>query len=101
MKFTKKDIEHLAKLSRLSIPEGEVAKYQKELGSILTYVAALQAVDTEGVPELSHGVGADNVFREDAVEGCEPAVRDGILEAFPHRAGDLLEVQAVFEGKTE
>ena len=101
MAFTEKEIKHLAKLSRLKLSGAEEKAYQKELGSILEYVAKLQGVDTKGVPELAHGSGASNTFREDEVIGCDPTTQEAIKQSFPRRQGDLLEVQAVFEGRTE
>ncbi len=101
MAFTEKEIKHLAKLSRLKLSAEDVKVYKKQLASILEYVEKLQEVDTKGVPELARGVGTTNTFREDVVEGCEAGVRERIKKEFPRRQGDLLEVQAVFEGRTE
>jgi aspartyl-tRNA(Asn)/glutamyl-tRNA(Gln) amidotransferase subunit C len=101
MAFTEKEIKHLAKLSRLKLSAEDVKTYKGQLASILKYVEKLQEVDTKGVPELAHGVGTTNTFREDVVEGCEADVQERIKKEFPRRQEDLLEVQAVFEGRTE
>jgi len=101
MAFSDKEIKHLAKLSRLKLSADDMKLYQKQLGSILDYIAKLQGVNTEGVPELAHGSEATNTFREDEVQSCDPQTVDLIKKSFPRRQGDLLEVQAVFESRTE
>lgn len=101
MTLTNEDIFHIAKLVRLRIAEEDAGLYREQIGSILEYVAKLQTLDTAGVSELAYGGGVTNVFRDDVVAGCAPDVRERILAAFPRRSGDLLEVQAVFEGRTE
>ena len=96
--FTTTDVKKIAKLSRLHLGEEEVESYREQLGSILEYVDQLQAVDTNGVPELQYAVAVENVFRAD-----EPSVDDEerrrAIDLFTSRKGDLLEVQAVFEEK--
>ncbi|MBI5794358.1 Asp-tRNA(Asn)/Glu-tRNA(Gln) amidotransferase subunit GatC [Candidatus Uhrbacteria bacterium] len=101
MKFTREEILQIAKLSRLHLEEEEVEEYRESLGSILDYVAKLQELNTDDVPELQHAAKMENVFREDVVEGCDADVRRRAIENFTNKEGDLLKVQAVFEGRTE
>jgi len=101
MALKNEEITHIAKLARLRVEQEDLPHYSEQLGSILEYVAKLQELDTDGVPELAHGAGLSNVFRGDAVEPCEGDVRRRIVAAFPHREGDLLEVPAVFSDRTE
>lgn len=96
--FTDDDVRKIAKLSRLHLTDEEIPTYRDQLGSILEYVAQLQNVDTEGVPELQHAVEVENVFRED-VESCDSGIRDRAVALFTNYVGDLLEVPAAIEGK--
>ena len=57
----------------------------------------LNELDTKSVPEMQHAAGSANVFRDDEVRACDQDTRDRIIESFPQKEGDLLEVQAVFE----
>lgn len=41
----------LAALARLSLDDAEAERFAAQLGTILGYIAQLQAVDTTGVPE--------------------------------------------------
>lgn len=61
-------IEHIAKLSRLELTEGEKKLYSEQLSSVLDYVDQLSEVDTENVEPTANITGLSNVFREDAVE---------------------------------
>ncbi len=99
--LTQEEIEHIADLARLHLEPEEMERCRQQIGSILEYVAVLQSVDTTGVAELSHPIGLENVWREDTLESCPVDERVRVLNAFPHRSGDLLEVPAVFEERTE
>ncbi len=65
--LTREQILKLAKLSRLSLTEDEIAKYQKELGDILDYVKRLESVDVSGLKPTYQVTGLSNVTREDVV----------------------------------
>lgn len=101
MKFSKEDILHIAKLARLHLKEEEVEQYQKDLGSVLTYVEKLQELDTKEVPEFQHAAGGENVFRTDEIEGCSEATHTSLIEGFTFKEGDLMKVQAIFEHRDE
>ncbi len=99
MPISKKDVEHMAALSRLELSEEEKELFSSQLSSIVEYVSQLQEVDTSGiditfrypVEGLAHAVASDEV-------GTPPAgERDRLLDAMPDRAGDLLKVKGVFE----
>ena len=49
MKINRKDVEHVALLSRLEFSETELEKYTGQLDAILAYIDVLKQVDTEGV----------------------------------------------------
>ncbi len=65
MKVTKEDMENVAVLSRLSIPEAETEEYMQQLSTFLDYVENLKAVDTENVKPTTYALPIQNVFRED------------------------------------
>ena len=54
MALTPADVEKIARLSRLSLTEGEQAKVLQELNDIFSLVEKMQSVDTEGVEPMSH-----------------------------------------------
>jgi aspartyl-tRNA(Asn)/glutamyl-tRNA(Gln) amidotransferase subunit C len=70
--LSNEEVQHIAKLARLGLKEGESEKFAQQLSSILDYVQQLDEVDTENVPETSQVTGLENVSREDKVERvCE------------------------------
>lgn len=101
MALDKKHIDHVAHLARLQITEEEHKVYLKQIESIFSYIDKLQELNTDDIPEMQGAADLVNVFREDVVEGCELPIREKIIEGFPLKQGDLLEVQKVFEGKEE
>ncbi|MHA4915650.1 Asp-tRNA(Asn)/Glu-tRNA(Gln) amidotransferase subunit GatC, partial [Enterococcus faecium] len=62
--ITVADVEHVAKLARLSLTEEEKTLYTEQLGKILGYFAELNAIDTTGVEPMSHALAVTNVMRE-------------------------------------
>ncbi|HLD17742.1 MAG TPA: Asp-tRNA(Asn)/Glu-tRNA(Gln) amidotransferase subunit GatC [Patescibacteria group bacterium] len=101
MSLSRESVEKIASLARVRLEDEERVLYQEQLGSILEYVEQLGAADTSGVSELARGTTRTNVMRADESIPCDPAVREAMIKAFPRRQGALLEVQAVFEGRTE
>ena len=61
MKVTTKDVEHIARLSRLTIPESEMEKFTEQFNQILNYADILEKVDPYVLP-------VSNAFREDVVK---------------------------------
>lgn len=68
MKLTEKDVDNVAVLSRLSIPQEQKAKYMQEIDNFLEYGEVLQQVDTEGIEPMAHVLPLKNVFRDDVVK---------------------------------
>jgi aspartyl-tRNA(Asn)/glutamyl-tRNA(Gln) amidotransferase subunit C len=90
-----KTVLHLADLSRMKITPEETARLEKELGSILDYVGALQKVDTTGLSREGSVGLLRNVWREDVVGG--EGDREAILDEAPIREGDYFAVKKVIE----
>ena len=75
MGISKEEVVHVAKLARLHLDEEAIDLYTKQLGEILTYMATLNRVDTQGVPPTSHAIFINNAFREDEVKASVPVER--------------------------
>ena len=95
------DIQHLANLARIEISKDEQKLIEPQIESIIAYVGKLSEVDTSNVPQSVYMTDAVNVIREDVVEDCDPETRKRLIEAFPEKMGDALQVQGVFENRTE
>lgn len=59
------DVKKIAVLARITLTEGDVEKFQKDLSSVLDYVEELQTVDTEGLEIVASVTGLENVSRAD------------------------------------
>ena len=68
MKLKKEEVEHVGKLARLHLAEDEIEVLSQQLSSILTYMDALNEVNTEGIEQMASSVlGQANVSREDNI----------------------------------
>lgn len=100
MPLSNDDVKYIAKLARLHVNDDEVEQFGEQLSSILDYVAKLQEVNTDDVPELQHALEVSNIFRDDIEEHFDEDARKSAIENFSNSNGDLLEVQSVF-GRNE
>lgn len=65
MDITREDIEHLAKLSDLSLSDTEAESLKTDLAGILKYISQLEELDTEGVEPTYQVFEMENVWRDD------------------------------------
>jgi len=63
----KKDLEHMAWLSRLELSGEDKERYTPKLNSVLDYFSELDEIDTDGIEPAYHVLPVSNVFREDEV----------------------------------
>lgn len=67
MSITIQEVQHLAKLAKLSFSEDELPKIAQELDAIVGYVEQLKELNVEGIAPTSHVLDLTNVLREDKV----------------------------------
>ncbi len=65
MAVTVHDVDHIARLARLSFTEEEKHRLTGELNTILGYMEQLNSVPTDHVEPLSHVIDLENVVRDD------------------------------------
>ncbi len=94
MSITQKQVEHVAKLARLSLTEEEKSKFTTQLNDILQFAEKLNELDTDQVEPTSHIYPVVNVVREDTVR---PSIeREKALVNAPDQKAGLFRVPAVF-----
>ena len=93
MKFSQKDIEYAATLSRLELTEAEKEKFLTQLGSILGYFEKLNELDLGGVEPIYQVTGQENRLREDEVLNTEN--REELLQNTPEQEGGFVKVRKV------
>lgn len=64
-KLSKEQVLHIAKLAKLKLNSAEVAKFQKQLGEILSYMDILNELNTSEVKPTAQATGLENVLRKD------------------------------------
>jgi aspartyl-tRNA(Asn)/glutamyl-tRNA(Gln) amidotransferase subunit C len=95
MDITVADVEHVARLARLELCEGEKTLFAVQMGAILGYVEKLKELNTEGILPTSHAVPMENSFREDLASssiGIEKALTNA-----PDRVESFYRVPKVIE----
>lgn len=65
MALTRNQVEHVARLARLSLTETEKETYTGQISRILEHVESLNRLNTADVPPTYHAVTLQNVLRED------------------------------------
>ncbi|KKW23212.1 MAG: Glutamyl-tRNA(Gln) amidotransferase subunit C [Parcubacteria group bacterium GW2011_GWA2_51_12] len=93
--ITKKEVQHIAKLARISLSEKEIEKFSADLNKVLGYIEVLKSVDTEGVEPLAQVTGLENVFRDDRAHPSD--VTEAIIKNAPDQRGRFIRVKGVFE----
>jgi aspartyl-tRNA(Asn)/glutamyl-tRNA(Gln) amidotransferase subunit C len=93
MTITIAEVQHVAKLAKLSFSVEELEKMAKELDAIVGYVEQLKELDVDAVPPTSHVLDLSNVFREDR---AEPALAvEEVLRNAPNRKHSYFSVPKV------
>lgn len=87
MAIEQDDIQKIAALARIRIPDEQIGEVTRRLTAILGMVDQLQAADTAGVEPMAHPLDATQRLRPDAVteenrreafQAIAPAVEDGL-----------------------
>ena len=95
-KLSIKEIEHIAKLSRLELTAEEKELYAGQLSEVLGYVSQLNEIKTDNIEGTANVTGLSNVYRDDAVEPSNIS-HDNIKKNAPEFNRDSFVVPGVFE----
>ena len=95
MSISKEEVQHVAKLSKLSFEESELEVFTSQLGKIIDMVEELENVDTTGVPFTSNVFPEINVLREDVVIQGES--REELLKNVPETKDGFIKVPAIMD----
>jgi aspartyl-tRNA(Asn)/glutamyl-tRNA(Gln) amidotransferase subunit C len=95
MKLNRKDVEHVALLSRLELSEQELDKFTGQLDAILEYIDVLNQVDTTAVEPMAHVLEIRNVMRADEVQPSLP--REAALQNAPDAEDGFFKVPKIVE----
>lgn len=95
MLISKKDVEYVAELARLSFSEEEKEKLIGDLNSVLGYVEKLNELYTDDVEIIVNPYYIENKFREDEIE---PSMElSSVLDNAPDKLEEYVVVPKIIE----
>lgn len=90
--MTKQDIEKLAELAKIRIPEGKAEAFLKDFESILGYVKQVESVD---VGDAKESFFLKNILRADANPNETGALSEALLAAAPETHDGFVKVNKI------
>ncbi|MDR3348137.1 MAG: Asp-tRNA(Asn)/Glu-tRNA(Gln) amidotransferase subunit GatC [Acidaminococcales bacterium] len=96
MKVSAQEVQYIARLARLEIPEENLELFVRQFNDILGYAGMLGKLDTENVEPTAQVLPYGNVMRED-VAGT-PLTQEEALANAPERFRGGYLVARVMEG---
>ncbi|HWG36956.1 MAG TPA: Asp-tRNA(Asn)/Glu-tRNA(Gln) amidotransferase subunit GatC [Terriglobales bacterium] len=91
----KVNVSDVAVLANLDLTPEEIAALERDLNSVLDYVAQLGQIDTEGVPPMSHALLSHAPLRDDQVHPWF-SVAEALSNA-PAQGAGMFEVPKILE----
>lgn len=96
VKITDQEVANIARLSNLTLTEGERSSLRADLEAVLGYVKQLEELDVEGVAPTTHAVPLAPPLRADVV--VKSLTRDEALSNAPEQAEGMFQVPRSVEG---
>ena len=88
------DVKRLAALSRVSVPEADLARFATEFDAILGYVGKLDELTLPDMKEIPLSP-VRNVLREDSAPDETGQWTEKLVAQFPQKEGNLLSVKQI------
>ncbi len=86
MKISREEVQHVARLARLTLDDPSLDAMAEQIGTILTYMETLNRIDTTDVEPTAHAVSAvQTPVREDVAH--KQLDRDQALKNAPQKDG--------------
>jgi aspartyl-tRNA(Asn)/glutamyl-tRNA(Gln) amidotransferase subunit C len=95
MSLTSEEVEHIALLAHLQLGEQELAKYRRQLESILEFAERLRKLDTSHISPTTTVLPLRSVFRDDIIE--ESLLSGDALANAVERDRNMFRIPPVFE----
>lgn len=95
MSVSKKDVEYVAELAKLSFSEEEKEKLIEDLNSVLRYVEKLNELDTDDVEIIVNPYYIENKFREDEIKSSMEL--SSVLDNAPDKLEEYVVVPKIIE----
>jgi aspartyl-tRNA(Asn)/glutamyl-tRNA(Gln) amidotransferase subunit C len=89
------NIQHVAKLARLTLTDAEAKRYEAQMNDILSYIDTLTRYDLDGVEPTAHAMPVYDVLRMD--ESRPGFTQEQALSNAPKRLADQIQIPKVIE----
>ena len=89
------NIQHVAKLARLTLTDAEAGRYEVQMNDILSYIDTLTRYDLDGVEPTAHAMPVYDVLRAD--ESRPGFTQEQALSNAPKRQADQIQIPKVIE----
>lgn len=94
--LSQKEVQHIAKLARISLLPREERKFQKELSSILAWIEKLKEVEIQKEELSFYSIPLKNVMREDEIKLKKEEEIKKLIELMPETKNNYLKIKSVF-----
>ena len=94
--ISEKEVEHIAKLSRLELTEKEIEKMQKDLSSILDYFNLLKKAPAPAKTSAGEAK-KNNALRKDEILPRDASTVEKLIAGAPDKKDDYIKVKAIFQ----
>jgi len=96
-KNDKVDVNHLAKLSQMTVTPQEAKKLQKGFKEILKTISALDKLKTKKVSSTFQVTGLKNIFRQDEIDKSRILTQEQALSNAKKKYQGYFVVPAIFK----
>lgn len=93
--LSEEEVRKVAVMARIELSDSEVAKFQKDLSSVLDYVNVLQEVNTDGLEIVSSVTGLENVTRPDVAKLID--YQEEIMANAPEKKDRYYKVKSILK----
>ena len=94
-KITIDEVKHIARLSKLNIPDNELEYYLSEMDKMINHFNIISKVDTSNVKPMTHVNTMTNVLRED--KSKESLTTNEAIENSSETFGQFIKIPKVID----
>ena len=93
--ITTDEVKHIAKLSKLEIPDEELDYYSNEMDKIINYFSRLREIDTSQVEPMTHVSDKKNIVSEDNSEDSLNV--SDVIKSSPDTFGNFIKIPKILD----
>jgi len=94
-KITIDEVKHIARLSKLNIPDNELEYYLSEMDKMINHFNIISKVDTSNVEPMTHVNTMTNVLRED--KSKESLTTNEAIENSSETFGQFIKIPKIID----